>query len=127
MTHFKSLSVIMKQGSGTYSFSSVVLTLCSPNAPPLKPMRITVPKTPTAGRRGQKRKQGAAPREQGRQKKHRSKKVVPEKEEGDPYKELGPIPDLDQLMYDLAGNNHLWINLVDGMLGDDFFDGLPED
>ncbi|KAB2616923.1 hypothetical protein D8674_012792 [Pyrus ussuriensis x Pyrus communis] len=89
MTHFKSLSVIMTQGSCTYSFSSVVLTLCSPNAPPLKPMRITVPKTQTASLRGQKRKQEAAPQEQGRQKKHRSK-VVPEKEE-DPYKELGPI------------------------------------
>ncbi|TQD98701.1 hypothetical protein C1H46_015694 [Malus baccata] len=50
----------MKQGSGTYSYSSVVLTLCSSNAPSLKPIRITVPKTQTPGR-GQKRKHEAAP------------------------------------------------------------------
>ncbi|TQD98694.1 hypothetical protein C1H46_015687 [Malus baccata] len=28
---------------------------------------------------------------------------------------------------DLAGNNHLWFNLDDGMLGDNFFDELPGD
>ncbi|KAM0976986.1 hypothetical protein FF1_019881 [Malus domestica] len=51
--------------------------------------------------------------------------MVAEKQEEDPYKELGPIPDLDQLLCDLAGNNHLWFNLDDGMLGDNFFDELP--